>query len=182
MAEIKSEDQKSDVVNGESKEVKQEQTDSAADENTIRVGVIKDGAMEDGSASPSKTASKRSSASPVKPLSAVPSAIQTPTEKQEDEMKMGGDITLNMEPGQPPKLARSSSQKVISRVAPLFDHLPDKTTEAKETFQVMQSCTYANKYLGYAEHSMECDCAEEWGKSHHILLLRTLFGRKKIDV
>ncbi|TPX23641.1 histone methyltransferase set2 [Coccidioides immitis] len=78
------------------------------------------------------------------------------------EEKVGGDITIKQEPGQPPKLARSASQKLPPRAAPLFTDLPDKTTEATSTFQLMEVCTYANKYLGYTEHAMDCDCAEEW--------------------
>ena len=84
--------------------------------------------------------------------------------KDEHEETLGGEITVKMEPGQPPKLARSSTQKVVARSAPLFDHLPDKTVEATSHFEVMSACTYSTKYLGYTEHAMECDCAEEWGK------------------
>lgn len=80
------------------------------------------------------------------------------------EEKVGGDITVKMEPGQPPKLSRSSSQKVVAQPPRLFLHLPDSTAEAQSTFEVMETCTYANKYMGYTEHAMECDCAEEWGK------------------
>ncbi|KAL3410435.1 hypothetical protein V8F44DRAFT_350295 [Aspergillus fumigatus] len=80
------------------------------------------------------------------------------------EEKVGGDITVKMEPGQPPKLSRSSSQKVVAQPPQLFLHLPDSTAEAQSTFEVMETCTYANKYMGYTEHAMECDCAEEWGK------------------
>lgn len=80
------------------------------------------------------------------------------------EEKVGGDITVKMEPGQPPKLSRSSSQKVVAQAPQLFLHLPDSTAEAQSTFEVMETCTYANKYMGYTEHAMECDCAEEWGK------------------
>jgi histone-lysine N-methyltransferase SETD2 len=86
-------------------------------------------------------------------------------DKAEDNL--GSGIAVKPEPGQPAKLGRTtSSQKVIPRVAPLFDHLPDKTAEATSTFQVMDACIYANKYMGYTEHGMECDCAEEWGKSN----------------
>lgn len=85
-------------------------------------------------------------------------------EEEEEEQKMGGGITVKIEPGQPPKLARTSSQKVVTRPPPLFNDLPDDTVAAKATFQLMESCTYANKYMGYTEHAMECDCAEEWGK------------------
>lgn len=81
-----------------------------------------------------------------------------------EEEKVGGDITVKLEPGQPPKLTRSSSQKVVPRPPQLFTDLPDSTAEAKSTFGMMEMCTYANKYMGYTEHAMECDCAEEWGK------------------
>lgn len=80
------------------------------------------------------------------------------------EERIGGDITVKLEPGQPPKLTRSSSQKVVPRPPQLFSHLPDSTAEARSTFELMETCTYANKYMGYTEHAMECDCAEEWGK------------------
>lgn len=80
------------------------------------------------------------------------------------EEKVGGDISVKLEPGQPPKLTRSSSQKVAARPPQLFLHLPNSTAQAEETFEVMDACTYANKYMGYTEHAMECDCAEEWGK------------------
>lgn len=92
---------------------------------------------------------------------------------EEKEEKMGGEITVKMEPGQPPKLARTSSQKVVTRPPPLFNHLPDDTDAAKATFQLMESCTYSNKYMGYTEHAMECDCAEEWGKSIFIIFPST---------
>lgn len=97
-----------------------------------------------------------------------PSPSHSPVKKDESEEiqeKVGGDITVKLEPGQPPKLARSSSQKVVARPPPLFLDLPDCTDEAKSTFEVIDSCAYANKYMGYTEHAMECDCAEEWGKS-----------------
>lgn len=57
------------------------------------------------------------------------------------------------------------SKKVVPRVAPLFDDLPDATDEANESYSVIDACIYQNKYLGYTEHAMECDCSEEWGKS-----------------
>lgn len=89
----------------------------------------------------------------------------------DDEEKVGGDITVRLEPGQPPKLARSTSQKVVPRPPPLFLDLPDSTEEARSSFEVMETCTYANKYMGYTEHAMECDCAEEWGKLFFFLPL-----------
>lgn len=80
------------------------------------------------------------------------------------EEKVGGDIVLKQEPGQPPKLSRSSSQKIVSRPPQLFSHLPDSTEDAKATFTQIEECLYANKYMGITEHAMECECAEEWGK------------------
>jgi len=59
-----------------------------------------------------------------------------------------------------------SSKKNPARVAPLFDDLPDATSEANNAYSVIEACTYQNKYLGYTEHAMECDCPEEWGKSY----------------
>ena len=92
-------------------------------------------------------------------------------ENANDEEKVGGDITVRLEPGQPPKLARSTSQKVVPRPPPLFLDLPDSTEEARSSFEVMETCTYANKSMGYTEHAMECDCAEEWGKLFFFLPL-----------
>lgn len=77
---------------------------------------------------------------------------------------IGADITLKQEPGKPPKLARSSSQKVIARPPQLFSHLPDSVNEARQTFEVINDCIYGSKYMGHTEHAMECDCSEEWGK------------------
>jgi histone-lysine N-methyltransferase SETD2 len=77
---------------------------------------------------------------------------------------VGGDITVKLEPGKAPKLARSSSQKVVSRPAPLFTEEPDMYDEATSSFEVMVDCTYAAKWLGSTEHAMDCDCREEWGK------------------
>lgn len=95
------------------------------------------------------------------------SETSSPSGKDEDEQpkeKVAGSITVKLEPGLPPKLSRTASQKVVPRPALLFDHLPDSTAEAESTFQLMNDCTYSSKYMGYTEHAMECDCAEEWGK------------------
>ncbi|KAJ9264048.1 hypothetical protein DTO195F2_2575 [Paecilomyces variotii] len=109
------------------------------------------------------------SSSSVKPRSAPRSPVKKDGDDSEVEEKVGGDITVKMEPGQPPKLSRSASQK-FSRPPQLLNHLPDSTAEAQATFQMMEECTYANKYMGYTEHAMDCDCAEEWdpvaGKNH----------------
>jgi len=97
--------------------------------------------------------------------------------KDDPEMKrerVGGDIVVKQEPGQPPKLSRSSSQKIAARPPQLFSHLPDSTADALATFEQIDTCWYANKYMGYTEHAMECDCAEEWGMYSFLFALFTL--------
>ncbi|KAJ5787049.1 WW/Rsp5/WWP [Penicillium paradoxum] len=102
--------------------------------------------------------SRTSSRSPLPPKQEV-----SPNSDASSAMKpTRGDILLKQEPGQPAKLSRSSSQKVASRPPPLYTHLPDSTQDALATFEQIPGCIYANKYMGYTEHAMECDCAEEW--------------------
>lgn len=67
-------------------------------------------------------------------------------------------------PTKPTKASRSASSKLPPRIAPLLDHLPDVYTEATSTFTVIDACTYQNKYLGFSDHALDCDCSEEWGK------------------
>ena len=81
------------------------------------------------------------------------------------EEVVGGEVTVKMEPGQPPKLARSSSQKISSRPVELFTDYASKTEEAKGVFEVIPTCTYSSKSMGATEHGMDCDCSEEWGKA-----------------
>lgn len=72
--------------------------------------------------------------------------------------------SLKMESSHSTKPSRSTLPKTMPHPAPLFDHLADSTLEAKTSFAVLDLCTYTNKFLGYTEHAMECDCSEEWGK------------------
>ncbi|KAJ0423418.1 hypothetical protein BJY00DRAFT_299641 [Aspergillus carlsbadensis] len=125
---------------------------------------------KDERATPSLIKSRSASRTPIK---MEPSEIDKGNLKGEDNdgtstEKVGGGISVKLEPGQPPKLARSSSQKVVPRPPQLFSHLPDSTREAQKTFEVIQTCQYANKYMGYTEHAMECDCTEEWDSSSSI--------------
>ena len=106
---------------------------------------------------------KRQSRSPTK----AESIPQSPAVKTEgvDTVTMGGDVELKLEPGKPPILARKKSTKVERRPPQLFFDYENKTPEATSAFSVLTECVYANKYLGTTEHALECDCAEEWGKS-----------------
>jgi len=67
-------------------------------------------------------------------------------------------------PTKPTKASRSASSKLPPRIAPLLDHLPDVYAEATSTFTIIDACTYQNKYLGFSDHALDCDCSEEWGK------------------
>lgn len=102
------------------------------------------------------------------PIKEEPDTETDPMKTDPEKETVGGDIVLKQEPGQPPKLSRSSSQKVVPRPPQLWAHLPDRTDDALATFEQIESCWYANKYMGYTEHAMECDCAEEWGKSRFL--------------
>lgn len=138
------------TVNG--RPVKDEPTDNGLDSVPNRRSTTATLSVNDMPLSAIK--SRSPSSSPVKPAGDLDAT----------EEKIRGDVTVKLEPGQPPKLARSSSQKVVARPPQLFLDLPDSTEEARSSFETLEVCTYANKYMGYTEHAMECDCAEEWGK------------------
>ena len=124
---------------------------------------IKEEATNSNRSSPRDTSMKSSSHSPIKAEIHTQSP-STGSEKLEEVV--GGEVTVKLEPGHPPKLARSTSHKIISKPATLFHGHPSKTEESKNTFHVLEQCSYTSKYIGSTEHgSMDCDCAEEWGKS-----------------
>lgn len=89
------------------------------------------------------------------------------------DAKLAGEITVKFEPDEPPKLARTSPHRAASRAVQLFSHLPDSSAEARLTFETIEDCSYANKNMGYTEHAMECDCAEEWGMPFFFFLPHT---------
>ena len=118
----------------------------------------------DGSTTPSPLIDGCNSASqsPMKQEKSSHSPEGSPPSHEE---VIGGDVTLKMDPGQPPKLARSTSQKVVAGPPKLFNDAASKTDEARKTFQTLHECIYSSKWIGSTEHdSMECECAEEWGK------------------
>ncbi|CAL8582085.1 histone methyltransferase set2 [Xanthoria parietina] len=90
--------------------------------------------------------------------SAQSSATSTP----KHEEFLPGTVAVKQEPGQAPKLTRTTSQKVVPRTPPLFHDCPSKTDEAQGGFIVLPECTYSSKAMGGTEHAMDCDCAEEW--------------------
>ena len=88
-----------------------------------------------------------------------------------NEEMVGGEVMVKMEPGQPPKLARNSLQKIPSRPVQTFSDHASKTEESKGVFEVISACVYSNKHMGATEHGMDCDCSEEWGKAIYIFNL-----------
>lgn len=123
---------------------------------------VKEETTDSNRSSPRDSSMRSSPQSPIK--ADIPT--QSPsTGSEKHEEVMGGEVTVKLEPGQPPKLARSSSLKIISKPAPLFHDHPSKTEESRHTFQVLEQCSYTSKHIGSTEHgSMDCDCTEEWGK------------------
>ena len=132
------------------------------DPATVRMEDVKEEASSSNNQSPSHRTGSSTSQSPIKD---VDDASNTPlSESHKQEEVVGGEVTVKQEPGQPPKLSRSTSRKILSKPPQLYNNYADKTREAEGTFQVIPECSYTSKYIGSTEQdSMDCDCAEEWG-------------------
>ena len=145
-------------------EIKSSDSDSQDEgTGTIRIRKIEQPSTHtSGASSPTKIEVKTATRLPEKPHPISNTPIKR---KGEYEQLLGGEITLKLEPGQPPKLSRTASQKVMARAPQMFDHYEDKTQEATGLFQIITQCSYSAKNLGSTEHAMECDCVEEWGKN-----------------
>ena len=179
-------DKKSAQLEPELREMKIEEEGPQEGEgaDTIRVKMEDrqvQSATPNGNELPAKVKSRSTSHSPVK----LQSPSHSPSEKSEHEEFIGGDITLKMEPGKAPKLSRTASQKIVARLPQLFLDAPDATAEATATFQVITDCIYSAKYMGSTEHALECDCAEEWGRSsiyiQQCVVSRALLLTKHLD-
>jgi histone-lysine N-methyltransferase SETD2 len=141
--------------------------------SNARVAAIKQEEAASGSESPSMPATKikssrsssTSSSSSKRPSAADLSAKNEP--RDANGLNSTSTSPVKPEPKEPSKPARSSrtASKLPPRIAPILSHLPDATTEASSTFTVVDACTYQNKYLGFSEHALDCDCVEEWGES-----------------
>ena len=114
--------------------------------------------------SPRSILSNSTQRSPVEMPKPSPSPRKSDMSVSDHEEVVGGAVTVKLEPGQPPKLARSSSRKVWTKPARLFDDYPSKTEAARTDFEVIPGCIYGSKYMGSTEHGMDCDCTEEWGR------------------
>ncbi len=122
----------------------------------------KDEAGESQGSTPKDVKMESAVSSPVRRRSST-NSLNDPLAKHEEVV--GGEVTLKVEPGQPPKLSRSSSRKMIAGPVQLFNDASDRTDEARSTFQVLSACSYSSKYIGSSkvEEDLECDCSEEWG-------------------
>jgi hypothetical protein len=150
-------DKKPRAVNTALSDLKLESPDTASDTREV---------YDSAEHSLTPTVTKTSRSPSLERSHSLSSAAQTPTSGvYEHEEILGGEVGLKLEPGKPPKLSRKSSQKAMSRTPPLFDHLPNSTSEAITTFQVIRDCIYGSKYMGSSEHdALGCDCSEEWSK------------------
>lgn len=150
----------SEVRDMEGMQLKEEEDDDS-DMDTIPVlaaAAREVSGFASGSGTPASV--KRQSRSPIKQKI----EIDSPAVKSDNQETVGGDVTLKLEPGKPPKLSRSTSHKIEKRSPRLFFDHDDSTEDSKCTFDVLPHCTYANKSLGSTEHALECDCAEDWGE------------------
>lgn len=134
--------------------------------SSIKVTTIKDELLSR-SNTPMSTASRaKVSHSSASTPRATKSESEEPAIKIEEKATNGHKSPHMDVP--PSKKGARASKKGVPRVAPLLDDLPDATDEANSSYQVIDSCSYQNKYLGYTEHAMDCDCSEEWGKTNKI--------------
>lgn len=136
--------------------------DPSEELSSSRVTNIKDELLSRSNTPVSMTSRLKESRSPSNSISRAKSESQEATVKVEPRISNGHDSPDT--DVIPSKKGARGSKKGVPRVAPLFDDLPDATDEANSSYQVIDSCSYQNKYLGYTEHAMECDCSEEWGK------------------
>lgn len=166
---------KSRLSDSSSQKLQLENGHTKREPGRLRTDEIKEESASSNSQSPTDTPMKSASQSPIK----VEKPSQSPfggNEKYEEIV--GGEITVKQEPGQPPKLSRSISQKIVARPPPVFDDYEDKIKEARESFEVIPECSYSSKYIGSSEHdSMDCDCAEEWGR--HLSISTCIANRPK---
>lgn len=114
---------------------------------------------KDGASPSHKLKSTSRTQSPAK----MESRSQSPADESRHEEVVGGDIALKQERGKAPKLSRTASEKMVHREPPLYLDVADSTSEATSSFQLIEDCIYSNKWLGFTEQALECDCAVEWG-------------------
>jgi hypothetical protein len=158
---------KAESVDGDTIEVKRDSSEDG-DRNdefsSTRAGLIKDEPLGSATDSPSLLPQKVKTSRSSSPSTVKSRATSTSSVDKKEIVERPNETPVKIEHLDPGKPSRSASQKTLLRSAPLFDHLEDATMEAARSFAVLEACTYANKFLGYTEHAMECDCNEEWGK------------------
>jgi len=158
--------EKSSALADNVEDMKIESSDISHHKTTTQHAAVTDLKIEDTTSSSSSTSSptKSPAKSAFNMSTKRSSTPHSPAIKSENEEVVSGDITVKLETGQPPKLSRAASRKIIARPPALYLELPDATSEAVASFDQIPQCTYANKYLGSTDHALECDCSEEWGE------------------
>ncbi len=100
--------------------------------------------------------------------STAPNGAKVPSRSSSmspDDAKSAADSAPTPENSTASKLSRKPLQKMSRSPPPLFDHLPDSTEDACQTFQVISDCLYGSKNMGSSDHdALDCDCAEDWRK------------------
>lgn len=145
-----------------------EEQDEDADMDTIPVAAaVKERSTSSAPSDAAPVKAQRQSASPIK---ADPESMSPMPAVKGEDTKIGADVELKLEGGERPKLVRKQSQKVRARPRQLFNDYENKIDEATSTFSVLNDCVYANKYLGATDPALECECQEEWG-AYHVLVL-----------
>ena len=148
------------------------------EQGILRTDEIGEEPVSINSVSPPETPMRSVPQSPFKEEEPSPLPPQN-AEKREEVV--GGGVTVKQEPGQPLKLSRSTSHKIVTRPPPLCDNCPDRTKEAQGSFQLISECSYTSKHIGSTEHdSMDCDCAEEWGKAMATPIFHVILGQALI--
>ncbi|KAK4232092.1 putative histone-lysine N-methyltransferase, H3 lysine-36 specific SET2 [Podospora fimiseda] len=105
------------------------------------------------------------SGDPASPSSGSKMNSRAPSMSSDDSnAKSAGDSASTPDHGPAAhKPSKKSAQKSARSTPPLFDHLPDVTTEACSTFQVINDCMYGSRGMGSSDHdALDCDCTEEW--------------------
>ena len=171
MARKGSQARRSESVDGDDTiEVKRE---NSVDDNLVKemdsahVTTLKKEVSASAASTPSASSAqlKQSRSPSASPPSRPKSQLDQPDLKPKVE-ELNGHVSPTKSGTPKTKMGRAASSKgPPPRIAPLFDHLPDATSEATSSFQVIESSTYQNKYLGFTESALECDCSEEWGQS-----------------
>ncbi|KAI9817279.1 MAG: histone methyltransferase set2 [Thelocarpon impressellum] len=128
--------------------------------DSIHVGQIRSESSIPPTRSPSppaqQTPAQQSQGTPWSP-SASQRAQSPMSERDDYEETSDGDITMRTAKAKGPKFLPKPSKPVV-----LYDHLPDATAAATDSFEVIVDSIYGSKSLGSTKDSLGCDCVGQW--------------------